>query len=145
MELGGGRVEGICRTSVNKIWRRNGAHRELITEKNCCLIGKFIIVLIFYWDSSPWEDDVQAKMWRCEINFVNIGEEHSRQRKQGKDMKVFQVKLCLQHSDIQRRIPRLVRSKGERERRRWGQKQDGVVRLWRGCKGADHRRPWSFL
>jgi len=19
------------------------------------------------WDSSPWEDDVQAKMWRCEI------------------------------------------------------------------------------
>ena len=51
MELGGGMVEGICKTSVNKIWKRNGTHRELITEKNCCLIEKFIIVLIFYCTS----------------------------------------------------------------------------------------------
>ena len=33
MELGGGMVEGICKASVNKIWKRNGTHRELITEK----------------------------------------------------------------------------------------------------------------
>ena len=46
------------------------------------------------WDGPPWEDDVQARMWRRpEINIVNIGEEHSRQRKQGEDMKVFQVKM----------------------------------------------------